>query len=296
MENLILHSLVTCSVLRTKWKIYRCLVDWQPVRGAFVSLYCPQDRGCGHVPNALRANRAYLAFLCVCTSVPALSWGQYRPVGWGVVLAVLCWSTTGIHACKLQARTNPPLLRGQLGLQFGAALLREVRRERTRVWRGVRLVLGPVEEGRSFCVSVCFSSVHHGSRGADPWGRATAGGSIRGCAAPGAIDGAAGRSWVIHGRADPRGTWPSRASAPAAPPAALVVRARRHRGRADAPRCAAASTAAAAAAASTAYAPARRGCARWWVRRRCGVAARVAVGAAAAGGGHACCWSVCNRS
>jgi hypothetical protein len=22
------------------------------------SLYCPQDRGCGHVPNALRANRA----------------------------------------------------------------------------------------------------------------------------------------------------------------------------------------------------------------------------------------------
>ncbi len=22
-------------------------------------LYCPQDRGCGHVPNALRANRAY---------------------------------------------------------------------------------------------------------------------------------------------------------------------------------------------------------------------------------------------
>ncbi len=33
----------------------RCLVDWQPVRGAFV------------------------AFLCVCTSVPALSWGQYRP-------------------------------------------------------------------------------------------------------------------------------------------------------------------------------------------------------------------------
>jgi hypothetical protein len=32
----------------------RCLVDWQPVRGAFV------------------------AFLCVCTSVPALSWGQYR--------------------------------------------------------------------------------------------------------------------------------------------------------------------------------------------------------------------------
>jgi hypothetical protein len=23
------------------------------------SLYCPQDRGCGHVPNALQANRAY---------------------------------------------------------------------------------------------------------------------------------------------------------------------------------------------------------------------------------------------
>ena len=23
------------------------------------SLYCPEDRGCGHVPNALRANRAY---------------------------------------------------------------------------------------------------------------------------------------------------------------------------------------------------------------------------------------------
>jgi hypothetical protein len=23
------------------------------------SPYCPQDRGCGHVPNALRANRAY---------------------------------------------------------------------------------------------------------------------------------------------------------------------------------------------------------------------------------------------
>jgi hypothetical protein len=33
------------------------LVDRLPVRGAFV------------------------AFLCVCTSVPALSWGQYRPVG-----------------------------------------------------------------------------------------------------------------------------------------------------------------------------------------------------------------------
>jgi hypothetical protein len=22
-------------------------------------VYCPQDRGCGHVPNTLRANRAY---------------------------------------------------------------------------------------------------------------------------------------------------------------------------------------------------------------------------------------------
>ncbi len=27
--------------------------------GQYLSLYCPQDRGCGHVPNALRANRAY---------------------------------------------------------------------------------------------------------------------------------------------------------------------------------------------------------------------------------------------
>jgi hypothetical protein len=36
----------------------------QPALGSqvyfvFVPLYCPQDRGCGHVPNALRANRAY---------------------------------------------------------------------------------------------------------------------------------------------------------------------------------------------------------------------------------------------
>ncbi len=30
-----------------------------PAAGTCQSLYCPQDRGCGHVPNALRANRAY---------------------------------------------------------------------------------------------------------------------------------------------------------------------------------------------------------------------------------------------
>jgi hypothetical protein len=38
-------------------QIQNILVTRQAVRGQ--SLYCPQDRGCGHVPNALRANRAY---------------------------------------------------------------------------------------------------------------------------------------------------------------------------------------------------------------------------------------------
>jgi hypothetical protein len=56
------------------------------------SLYCPQDRGCGHVcgtswysraaggglVDRLPVRGAFVAFLCVCTSVPALSWGQYR--------------------------------------------------------------------------------------------------------------------------------------------------------------------------------------------------------------------------
>jgi hypothetical protein len=43
---------------------WRRLPEWKPtVTNPTVcllpSLYCPQDRGCGHVPNALRANRAY---------------------------------------------------------------------------------------------------------------------------------------------------------------------------------------------------------------------------------------------
>ncbi len=38
---------VCTSVPALSWGQYR------------LSLYCPQDRGCGHVPNALRANRAY---------------------------------------------------------------------------------------------------------------------------------------------------------------------------------------------------------------------------------------------
>jgi hypothetical protein len=56
--------------------------NWIAILNAYRSLYCPQDRGCGHVPNALQANRAYATRLvvsqCVCTFVPTLSWGQYR--------------------------------------------------------------------------------------------------------------------------------------------------------------------------------------------------------------------------
>ncbi len=36
--------------------------------------------GCGLV-DRLPVRGAFVAFLCVCTSVPALSWGQYRPHG-----------------------------------------------------------------------------------------------------------------------------------------------------------------------------------------------------------------------
>jgi hypothetical protein len=51
--------------------VFRCACAWAMSCGgtwwllggcsgdASYCLYCPQDKGCGHVPNALRANRAY---------------------------------------------------------------------------------------------------------------------------------------------------------------------------------------------------------------------------------------------
>ncbi len=51
------HSLHKISLNRTVYLPPR----HPPPQSLYIvpSLYCPQDRGCGHVPNALRANRAY---------------------------------------------------------------------------------------------------------------------------------------------------------------------------------------------------------------------------------------------